>query len=127
MTFNKFAQSVEPGTKAKAFELNQICYSCEGCTMVLPTWYKVVKLTKKTVWFQELEDSMLEHDGYGQAGRKIPVDSPKKFRGEPYKVFSKRIKNKLSYCSEDQEYAQGKYYSLIEPWDGLAKTYDSYD
>ena len=36
-----------------------------------------LKRTEKTVWLIELESQLVEHDGYGQVGHKIPVDIPK--------------------------------------------------
>jgi len=45
--------------------------------MQLPTFYKVVKRTEKTVSLIELESQLIEHDGYGQVGYKIPLDIQK--------------------------------------------------
>ena len=73
---------------------------------------------------QEIDNQLIEHDGYGQRGRKIPVDVPKGA------VFHKRVKN-WKDCNygggKDQEYAYENYWGIIEPWDGTAKYYDSYD
>ena len=111
-------------TKPEKFEVGQIAYCNGGCTMQLPTFYKIVKRTDKTVWLQEIENQMVEHDGYGQAGRKIPVDVPKGA------VFHKRVKN-WKDCNygggKDQEYAYENYWGIIEPWDGTAKYYDCMD
>ena len=73
--------------QTKTFEVGQIAYCNGGCTMQLPTFYKVVKRTDKTVWLQEIANQLIEHDGYGQRGRKIPVDIP------TGAVFNKRVKN----------------------------------
>ena len=112
-------------TKPKAFEKDQIVFCMGGCTMQLPTWYKVVKLTKKTVWLQELQSHLVSADKWGQAGKKMPLDIP----ANP--VFNKRIKNwkdQEGYGSGvDQEYCFIKYWGLVEPWDGQPKPYDSYD
>ena len=62
--------------QTKTFEVGQIAYCNGGCTMQLPTFYKVVRRTDKTVWLQEIDNQLIEHDGYGQRGRKIPVDIP---------------------------------------------------
>ena len=70
----------------KAFEVGQIAFCNGGCTMQLPTFYKVVRKTDKTVWLQEIADQLIEHDGFGQKGRKIPVDIP------TGAVFNKRVK-----------------------------------
>ena len=74
-------------TQPTRFEVGQIAFCNGGCTMQLPTFYKVVRRTAKTVWLQEIQNQLIEHDGYGQAGRKIPVDVPKGA------VFHKRVKN----------------------------------
>ena len=52
--------------KTKTFEVGQIAYCNGGCTMQLPTFYKVVRRTDKTVWLQEIADQLIEHDGFGQ-------------------------------------------------------------
>ena len=104
-------------TQPTRFEVGQIAFCNGGCTMQLPTFYKVVRRTAKTVWLQEIQNQLIEHDGYGQAGRKIPVDIPKGA------VFNKRVKK----WADNQEYAYIKYWGIIEPWDGTAKYYDSYD
>lgn len=113
-------------TKAKAFEKDQIVFCNGGCTMQLPTWYKVIKLTRKTVWFQKLQSHLVTADKWGQAGKKMPLDIPD--TSEP--VFSKRIKNwnnSKGYRTDDQEYAYIEYWGTVEPWDGTPQTYDSYD
>ena len=72
--------------KPNKFEVGQITFCNGGCTMQLPTFYKVVKRTEKTVWLIELESQLVEHDGYGQVGHKIPVDIQKGA------VFYRRVK-----------------------------------
>ena len=57
--------------KPNKFEVGQITFCNGGCTMQLPTFYKVVKRTEKTVWLIELESQLVEHDGYGQVGQII--------------------------------------------------------
>tara|TARA_R100000742_G_C4254146_1_gene72191 strand:- start:89 stop:445 length:357 start_codon:yes stop_codon:yes gene_type:complete len=111
-------------TKPKAFEVGQICYCNGGCTMQLPTFYKVVRLSKSSVWLQEIHNQLVEHDRYGQRGRKLPVDQPK---GEVFRKVIKNWKDSKSHKGDDQQYAYEKYWGIIEPWDGLAKTYDSMD
>ena len=60
-------------TQPTRFEVGQIAFCNGGCTMQLPTFYKVVRRTAKTVWLQEIQNQLIEHDGYGQAGRKNPI------------------------------------------------------
>ena len=71
-------------TQPKIFEVDQIVSAGINGH---PRFFKVVKLTAKTVWFQELVGQLMDHDGYGQAGNKLPTTTT---RGE---VFSKRIKS----------------------------------
>lgn len=107
--------------KPNKFIVGQIAFCNGGCTMQLPTFYKVVRLTKKTVWLIELQDHLIEHDGYSQVGTKIPVDQPKG------NVFQKRIKNWKDSGHEFQEYVYQRNWGLVEPWDGLAKYYNCLD
>ena len=71
-------------TQPKIFELNQIVSAGINGH---PRFFRVVRLTAKTAWFQELIGQLVEHDGYGQAGYKLPTTTT---RGG---VFSKRIKS----------------------------------
>ena len=106
-------------TKPKTFELGQICCANVGSTMCLPQFYKVVRLTKASIYFQPIHSQLIEHDGYGQAGYKLPVDRPSG------SVFRKARK---TWKDNGQEYAFIKHCrALIEPWNGRAALYDSYD
>ena len=107
--------------KPNKFKVGQITFCNGGCTMQLPTFYKVVKRTEKTVWLIELESQLVEHDGYGQVGHKIPVDIQKGA------VFYRRVKNLKNSCDEFQEYTYQRNWGIIEPWDGLAKYYNCLD
>ena len=82
--------------------------------MQLPTFYKVVKRTEKTVQLIELESQLIEHDCYGQVGHKIPVNIQKGA------VFYRRVKNWKIISDEFQEFAYHRNWGIIEPWDGLA-------
>ena len=44
--------------KPNKFKVGQITFCNGGCTMQLPTFYKVVKRTEKTVWLIELESQL---------------------------------------------------------------------
>ena len=101
-------------TQPKIFELNQIVSAGINGH---PRFFRVVRLTTKTAWFQELVGQLIEHDGYGQAGYKLPSEIA---YGD---VFSKRIK---SYDNGNQ-YCFQKYEGFYTPWDGKACSYDSYD
>ena len=101
-------------TQPKIFELNQIVSAGINGH---PRFFRVVRLTAKTAWFQELVGQLIEHDGYGQAGYKLPSEIA---YGD---VFSKRIK---SYDNGNQ-YCFQKYEGFYTPWDFKALRYDSYD
>ena len=107
--------------KPNKFEVDQITFCNGGCTMQLPTFYKVVKRTEKTVWFIELESQLIEHDGYGQVGHKIPVDIQKGA------VFFRRVKNWKIISDEFQEFEYQRNGGIIENLDGLAKYYKCLD
>ena len=110
--------------KPNKFMVGQIAFCNGGCTMQLPTFYKIIRRTQKTIWLVEIENQLVEDDGYGQEGHKIPVDIP------TGAVFNKRVKNwkELKYGGgKDQEFAFIKYWGIVEPWDGTAKYYDSMD
>ena len=101
-------------TQPKIFEVGQIVSAGINGH---PRFFTVVRLTAKTAWFQELISQLVEHDGYGQAGYKLPTTTT---RGG---VFSKRIK---SYENGNQ-YCFQKYEGFYKPWDFKALRYDSYD
>ena len=107
--------------KPNKFEVGQITFYNSGCTMQLPTFYKVVRRTQKKVWLIERESQLVEHDGYRQVGQKIPVDIQKSA------VFYRHVKNWKNSCNEFQEFVYQRNWGTIEPWDGLAKYYNCLD
>jgi len=109
-------------TTSKNFELNQIC-SCNF--NYRPHFYRVVKLTAKTAWFQLLQTHQVKADQWGQAGEMMPLMLDDKKQ----KVFKKRIKTwgdswpskrGIQYCFE-------KYMGFIEPWDNKPQPFSTYD
>ena len=109
--------------KPNRFIVGQIAFCNGGCTMQLPSFYRVVRRSPKTIWLVELESQLIEHDGYGQVGHKIPVDI-EKAKG---KVFYRRVQNWKSISDEFQEFVYQRNWGIIEPWDGLAKYYNCLD
>ena len=107
--------------KPNKFMVGQIAFCNGGCTMQLPTFYKIIRRTQKTIWLVEIANQLVEDDGYGQEGHKIPVDIPKGT------VFYRRIKNWKDSGHKYQEYAYQRYWGIIEPWDGLTKYYNCLD
>ena len=107
----------------KNFELNQIC-CCTGSYR--PSFYRVVKLTAKTAWFQRLQTHIVEASPrWGESGKMMPlmIDDRRQ------EVFKKRIKTwgdswpskkGLQHCFE-------KYMGFIEPWDNKPQPFSTYD
>ena len=109
-------------TTSKNFELNQIC-CCTGSYR--PSFYRVVKLTAKTAWFQRLQTHQVESDQWGQEGKLMPlmIDDTRQ------EVFKKRIKTHgASWPSrEGLQYCFEKYMGFIEPWNKEPQTFSTYD
>ncbi len=80
-----------------------------------------IDANKTSFWLIELESQLIEHDGYGQVGHKIPVDIQKGA------VFYRRVKNWKIISDEFQEFAYQRNWGIIEPCDGLAKYYNCLD
>ena len=103
--------------RPKTFEVGQICFCDAGCTIKFPKFYKVTRLSKSSIWLQRIESHLIEHDGYGQRGREIPVDQP---NGSVFRKVRKSFEDGREYVSDRNGY-------IIEPWDGLAKIFDICD
>ena len=54
------------------FVEGQICTMEWGATMSLVDFFQVTRRTEKTVWFKKVPSIIHTHDGYGQAGTKLP-------------------------------------------------------
>ena len=94
---------------------------CDVCDKVDKVQYRVKSINYKNWIFYCIESQLVEHDGYGQVGHKIPVDIQKGA------VFYRRVKNWNNSSSEVQEFAYERNWGIIEPWDGLAKYYNCLD
>ena len=106
--------------KPLEFVEGQICMMQWGATMSLVDFFKVTRRTKKTVWFQKIPSVIHTHDGYGQAGTKLPdLESTK--RGPE---FRKKI-NVDEYDGSETAYEM--YRGTIEPWTGQPINFDTYD
>ena len=106
-------------TTSKNFELNQIC---GGTGSYRPSFYRVVKLTAKTAWFQRLQTHQVEADRWGQEGKLMPLNIDDKRQ----KVFNKThdaswpSRVGLQYCFE-------KYLGFLAPWNKEPQTFSTYD
>ena len=105
--------------KKLKFEKGLVCQMKWGATMALVNFYEVTRTTSKTVWFKRIPDVIHTHDGYGQAGTKLPDLTTNKRGGE----FRKQIRgNEIK-----GQYAYINYQGIIEPWTGQPITFDTYD
>ena len=102
------------------FAPGQICMMKWGCTMSLVDFYEVTRRTTKTVWFKKVPSVIHTHDGYGQAGTKLP-DLETEKRGPE---FRKKIKID-SYDGGEQD--NEDYKGFIQPWNGKPISFDTYD
>ena len=112
------------------FEVGDILFGDTGYSMVLPTWYEIVRVTPKQVTAKELCDITVSHDGYGQAGVKKPNLGvyQKEWNGSDRKATAMVKKHSHSNSSNPKE----NYYVTIDGhvfdiWDGENKSFDTYD
>ena len=110
-------------TTSKNFELNQIC-CCTGS--YYPSFYRVVKLTAKTAWFQRLQTHIVEASPrWGESGKMMPL----MIDDNRWKRFSKRIKthDKSWGSREGLQYCFIKYAGYLEPWNKEPQNFSTYD
>lgn len=100
-------------------QIGDILVSSYGYNCSLVSFYKVVRVTKASVYLQELRYKFTEHDGYGQAGKVIP--SNEESSSEP---FMRRV-GRHNY--NNQEFVAISKYEYAYAWDGNPVHYDSYD
>ena len=111
----------KPPTK---FEVGQIAFCLGGYSMRLPSFYRILRRTEKTVWLAEIHSQLIEDiDGFGQVGYMIPIDF---IKGD---VFYRRIQySKYGDFDLKEEYAyKNNFGKIISPWDGTAKLFDCLD
>lgn len=106
--------------EVKGLETGAVVFKSWGYSMVLPTWWKVLKgaAPGKFAVIQQLESKLESHDGYGQQGKKVPTDQLSSHYGpEKRKV----------YHYGNASVGVGTDHGVAELWDGKAKWYDSCD
>lgn len=93
--------------------VGQILYSSFGYDCTLINFYKVTKVTAKTVVVQQIESTMVEttDGGYGQQGYVRPI--PDKFV-----EGSKPMRRRIKHYSKDSFTISISDYQSAEPWNG---------
>lgn len=77
-----------------------------GYSMVIPAFYKVVKVTPKRLKLMEYDGRMISHDGFGQQGYEVPD-------------FTKERGEVLGRVKGDWIIVGSKYSTrLLQKWDG---------
>jgi hypothetical protein len=113
------------------FEVGDILEGDFGYSMILPVWVQVISKTAKTVTVRRLEDKVVSHDGYGQAGTKRPIpNSFAKGWGDSYE--EKKCIVKKGYNRDKSDNPKKDYFILFEGkilriWDGEDRDFDTYD
>jgi hypothetical protein len=107
--------------EVQGFQTGDVVFLSWGYSMVLPTWWKVVKGAGpgKFAQIQRLESVLVQNqDGYGQQGRKLPqLDNL-----EPrYPVERRKVSLRNGVLGVKTEYGEARL------WDGQPKYYDSCD
>jgi len=111
------------------FEVGDIIVGDVGYSMQLPTWYEVVKVTPTRVVGKLLKSYLVDHDGYGQAGHKMPLlgqydnrhgDREATFTVKKFGTTGDPVKD---YCAV---LSIGSHYHFYL-WDGKPAFYDSMD
>jgi hypothetical protein len=101
------------------FVEGQICMMEWGATMSLVDFFQVTRRTEKTVWFKKVPSIIHTHDGYGQAGTKLP-DLETTERGAEFR-------KKINVDEDGSETAYETYRGTIQPWTGQPINFDTYD
>lgn len=111
------------------FKVGDIIVGDVGYSMQLPTWYEVVKVTPTRVVGKLLKSYLVDHDGYGQAGHKMPLlgqydnrhgDREATFTVKKFGTTGDPVKD---YCAV---LSIGSHYHFYL-WDGKPAFYDSMD
>lgn len=85
-------------------------------TMTFPTFYLVLKKTKRTITIIKLQTQNVTDDGYGQAGTCVPIMQTAV--GEK-SINRRMLKNGLFKSSNYSDY--------LKIWDGKPVEFDTYD
>ena len=105
-------------------EKGNIIYSCKEHGV--ETYFNIKKLEKHRkmreyvyVWFKKVPSIIHTHDGYGQAGTKLP-DLETTERGAEFR-------KKINVDEDGSETAYETYRGTIKPWTGQPINFDTYD
>ena len=102
----------------KGLETGQILHCSWGYSMILNSFYKVLKGAQvgKMAVIQEIGKTTVTHDGYGQAGKQVANEA------ELGKVTTHKVK-----AGYQGEVGVKAYHGWAHAWDGQAKSFDTYD
>jgi hypothetical protein len=111
--------AIQATGKAGRLETGEIVFQSWGYSMVLPTWWKVLKGAKVGGFaiIQQLEAEIVSHDGYGQAGVKRPTAQ----LSAHYPAERRKV------TSRNGVLMVGTQYGAATVWDGKPKGFDTYD
>ena len=100
-------------------QIGDILVSSHGYNCTLVDFYRVIRVTKSSVWLTHLENKWASSDGYGQVGTVLPSD--RETREAP-------IMRRLQFSQlNNQEYVMINKYSYAYPWNGKPAYYNSMD
>ncbi len=92
--------------KITDFKVGDMLAGTWGATMVIPAFYKVVRLTPKRLVLEEYDGRMISSDGYGQRGYEVPD-------------FTRCKGEKLGRIEDDYVVVGSKWDTiLLKKWDG---------
>lgn len=88
-----------------------------NCSLV--NFYKVVGLSKSSVWLLKHDEQFVSDDGYGQVGEVVPTK---------YAITDKPIVKRLKHSDyNNEDYVKISNYEYAYPWNGKPVHYDSMD
>jgi len=98
-----------------------ILVECWGYSMILYTFYKVLKVTDKSVWLQELTSVETGSDTYMRCWC-TPTETPMFYNGEPAKAMQKILR----HDAKGVAYVKTEHSTAIL-WDGKPRLNDTAD
>ena len=113
------------------FEVGDILEGDFGWSMILPAWVEVMSKTNKMVTVRRLKSKVISHDGYGQAGTKMPIpgDYETDWNGDyrEKRCLVKKGYNRTPDPDPKKNYIIDYDGKMFQIWDGKAADFDTYD
>ena len=113
------------------FEVGDILEGDFGWSMILPAWVEVMSKTNKMVTVRQLKSKVISHDGYGQAGTKMPIPGQyeKDWNGNyrEKRCLVKKGYNRTPDPNPKKNYIIDYDGKIFQIWDGEASDFDTYD